>query len=147
MRVKLFKITDDSRKVHKTIGEGYEITAHIYNDMDILNPSLLLTYTTSVPFDYNSIFIPLTKRYYYINSATLKKGQGVLISCHVDVLKSYDSEIDNLQAYVLRQENNYNAYLPDNLIPLTAKTNYFNKSFGKVVEDYKYYITVNGGAY
>ena len=147
MRVKLFKITDDSRKVHKTIGEGYEITAHIYNDMDILNPSLLLTYTTSVPFDYNQIFIPLTKRYYYINSATLKKGQGVLITCHVDVLKSYDSEIDNLQAYVLRQENKYNAYLPDNLIPLTAKTNYFNKSFGKVVEDYKYYITVNGGVY
>ena len=70
-----------------------------------------------------------------------------MITCHVDVLKSYDSEIDNLQAYVLRQENKYNAYLPDNLIPLTAKTNYFNKSFGKVVEDYKYYITVNGGAY
>ena len=35
MRVKLFKITDDSRVVHKTIGEGVEITAHIYNDMDI----------------------------------------------------------------------------------------------------------------
>ena len=147
MRVKLFKITDDSRKVHKTIGEGVEIAAHIYDDMDVLNPSLLLTYTTSVPFDYNYIFIPLTKRYYYINSATLKKGQGVLITCHVDVFKSYDSEIDNLQAYVLRQENKYNAYLPDNLIPLTAKTNYFNKSCGKVVEDYKYYITVNGGAY
>ena len=147
MKVKLYNITDDSRVVHKAIGEGVEITAHIYNDMDILNPSLLLLYDESVPFSYNYVYIPLTKRYYYINSATLKSGKGVMISCSVDVLKTYAGKIDKLQAYVLRQENKYNVYLPDNLIPLTAKTNYFNKSFGKVVENYRYYITVNGGAY
>ena len=147
MRVKLFKIMDDSRVVHKTIGEGYEISAHIYGDMDILNPSLLLTYTTSVPFDYNYIFIPLTKRYYYINSAILKKGQGVLISCHVDVLKSYDDKIDNLSAFVLRQENKYNAYYPDNLIAISEQTNFYNHSFGKVMDDYSFYITTNGGKF
>ena len=145
MRVKLFTTSDDSRVVHKKLTNEIEISAHVIRDMDILNPSLLLLYNVDIPFKYNYMFIPLTKRYYYINSAILKQGKGVEITAHVDVLKTYNTEIDSLQAYVLRQENVFNDYFPDSLANLSSKTNYVNKSFGKVADDYSYYVTVNGG--
>lgn len=147
MRVKLYTTTDDSRVVHKKLQNEVEITAHILGDMDVLNPQLLLLYSEDIPFKYNYMFIPLTKRYYYINSITLKQGKGVLISAHVDVLKTYNDEIDNLSAFVLRQENKYNAYYPDNLIAISEQTNFYNHSFGKVMDDYEFYITTNGGKF
>ena len=145
MRVKLFTTSDDSRVVHKKLTNEIEISAHVIRDMDIINPSLLLLYNEDVPFKYNYMFIPLTKRYYYINSATLKQGKGVEVQAHVDVLKSYNDEIDNLSAFVLRQEHTYNPYYPDGLLAISSQTNYLNKSFGKVADDYEFYVTTNGG--
>ena len=147
MRVKLFTTSDDSRVVHKKLTNEIEITAHVIRDMDILNPSLLLLYNEDVPFKHNYMFIPLTKRYYYINSATLKQGKGVEVQCHVDVLKTYNDEIDKLNAFILRQENVFNKYYPDSLLALQSKTNYVSKPFGDVPSDYSYYVTVNGGAH
>ena len=140
MRVKLFTTSDDSRVVHKKLANEIEITAHVIRDMDVLNPSLLLLYTEDIPFKYNYMFIPLTKRYYYINTSTLKQGKGVEVQAHVDVLKTYNDEIDMLSAFVLR-----NPYYPDGLLAISSQTNYLNKSFGKVADDYQFYVTTNGG--
>ena len=147
MKVKLYRTTDDSKVVHKKLTNEIEVIAHVIRDMGILNPTLLLEYNIDIPFKYNYMFIPLTKRYYYIGEPVLRPGKGVEIPAHVDVLKTYSDEIDNLSAFVLRQENKYNAYYPDNLIAISEQTNYYNHSFGKVMDDYDFYITTNGGKF
>ena len=84
---------------------------------------------------YNYCYIPKLDRYYYIDNI-FTQGALVVISCRVDVLMSHSKDILRSSQYVLRQETKYhNAYLYDELLPITSQHNYLFDSFGDDVDD------------
>lgn len=61
----------------------------------------------------NYLYIPVFKRYYYILGIRSTINGMWEISCHVDVLMSYQNEIRAQTAIVERQETAYNLMLDD----------------------------------
>ena len=93
----------------------------------------------------NYIYIPLLKRYYFVDDIIFMEGKIKLFKCSVDVLESYKKEIKDLKCMVVRQEYKFNPYYNDALLPVRTDTNYKVQSFGNVTENYNFYITTVGG--
>jgi hypothetical protein len=104
--------------------------------LDILKPSLLLHLTDDIGdmSKYNYVKIPKYNRFYYIDTISTEGGL-IRIDCRVDVLMSHQKDILRSSQYVLRQETKYhNAYLFDNLLPITSQHNYKFTTFGEDVD-------------
>ena len=117
MIVYFYKIADDRKVVDKTTDSTTLVktcnSVHYKDDVDILNPTLEIAYDATLT-TANCLYVPDWNRYYYINNITTGM-QRLFFECHVDVLKSYTSEIKDLYCVVQRQEdiNKANLYLPD----------------------------------
>lgn len=73
--------------------------------------------------DYNYIYIPLFKRYYYINSVELISNDVTRLHLKEDVLMSWSSLIKQQLAYVERQQNDYDDDLIDELVSYSYDKN------------------------
>lgn len=112
--INLYNVSDDPRKLNKTLGNPIEVTNVRPTDIvDLMNPSFILdyneNYTTknylyaSAPFD----------RFYFITDMKIDIGKKIVISCAVDVLQTYATNIGSITADVIRQENKKDVYLAD----------------------------------
>ena len=52
-------------------------------------------------------------RYYFLENVTYKSPNIALLTCRLDVLKTYSSFIEGLECYLSRSENQGDLYLPD----------------------------------
>ena len=143
MDVVFYKNTSDRRKVGKTLEEVARVSAKVKESCSILKPEMYIMSDNVVNVNY--IYIPLLKRYYFVDDIVFMEGKIKLFKCSVDVLESYKKEIKDLKCMVVRQENKFNAYYNDALLPVRTDTNYKVQSFGNVTESYNFYITTVGG--
>lgn len=88
------------------------------SSLDILNPVIILGYK-ELYLQANYCYIPLLKRYYYINSVSLEIGKQITMGCSIDILMSYDSDIRNCTACIVRNEGiGAPTYIPDTSLPV-----------------------------
>lgn len=133
----------DNRKVGKNLtllGSG---DCALKGECSILSPIFSITgMSDGTVAKFNYVYIPDWNRYYYVDDINAEIGRGFEISCHVDVLQTYASQIRNLNGFVRRQEFEYNDYIPDIKIPARDTRNF---SFLKVgdMPSGAFYITVN----
>ncbi len=133
----------DNRKVGKSLtllGYGECV---LKGECSILSPNFTITSMSDVTAaKCNYIYIPDWNRYYFVDDIRAEVGRGFEISCHVDVLQTYASQIRGLNGFIRRQEFEYNDYIPDIRIPARDTRNY---SFLKVgdMPSGAYYLTVN----
>ena len=128
MRCELFYNKSDRRYIKKVLepvipagASSPEFNIEILEDSSIENPRLVLsTPTNSIQANY--MFIPDLARYYYIDDITLSNGR-LIVTASVDVLMSFQQEILSTWVVLERQEDLYNMYLPDNLLPLETPSN------------------------
>lgn len=118
MTITLYKISDDSRQLVKTIDLDHKIgdlTAIFKGDVDILKPVLEIAYSATYA-TANYVHIPSLNRYYFINNITVST-QRMYLDCSVDVLMTYSDEIKNLECVLARQQskNNANLFLQDGM--------------------------------
>ena len=112
--------TDDKRKITKTFSSSITASASVYGDISILSPRLLVEYNAGI-FSCNYCYIPEYNRYYYITNVNLSSGDRMIVSCSVDPLMSFSSEILSLYVTITRQEYAEDNYLPDNFMTPTSK--------------------------
>ena len=116
MTIKTYRFLGDSRKIDKTLTlvKTYS-NADIVVNMDIQSPiiSLQLDSFTDV-INFNYLYIPELRRYYYVDNSTIREDGFVQIQCKVDVLKSFKTDILASTQYVERQENKCSYQVPDN---------------------------------
>ena len=111
MTVKFYSISDDRKVVDKSlIDSGVNAnllktcsSVHYKDDVDILNPILEIAYDALLT-SANYVYVQDWGRYYYINDITTGMNR-LFFKCHVDVLKTYSSDIKQLQCIVERQES------------------------------------------
>lgn len=102
MTVQFYNTSDDTRVINKTLsGEIEKKGIRFKDDTNILQPILDLDYDERL-FTKNYCHIGLLHRYYFIKTITTTNNR-LYVHCEVDVLKTYESEIKNTNAFVVRQ--------------------------------------------
>lgn len=110
-----YNCSDDPRKLNKTLTNGVEVREiRPTENCDILNPVLELDYRVELT-DKNYVVIDAPfSRSYFITDMSITIGKKIVISCAVDVLQTYATNIGSITANVIRQEVKKDVYLADN---------------------------------
>ena len=113
MEIKFYQMSDDKRVIDKSLGTAKTLsTCQLIEPSSVINPSFTIDVDTSL-YAYNYVYIAYFGRYYYINDITVIDGARMLVTCSVDVLKSFATQIKACTVNTRRNENNYDMYLPD----------------------------------
>ena len=131
MQIQLLSISDDTRKINKTVNQITELLpcAVTEDSNSILNPRLLLKWNESY-IGANYAYIPEFQRYYFIDDISLNTGGNCVVSLSVDVLYTYSAQILQMTVTAARSSNKYNRYLNDNEQVTTNKPINQIKQFG-----------------
>lgn len=93
-----------------------EVDAVLKDETSIIDPVLVIEASLSDLAEANYCTISAFRRSYFITDMVSYTNDIVEISCHVDVLSSFASEIKANKGIVHRQENNWNLYLNDGVL-------------------------------
>lgn len=119
MTVIFYKYNDIKNKINKTLENGLTVNnVVIQNDFDITAFELLIK-DTNFNSDYNYCYIQDLGRYYFIESVERMNGSIYKIRLTVDVLKSFSTQIENIQAIITKSENP-----DDNFVDCEKSENY-----------------------
>lgn len=141
--IKLYNVSDDPRKLNKTLGTPTEVTNVRPTDIvDLMNPSFILdyneNYTTknylyaSAPFD----------RYYFITDMQVDIGKKIVISCAIDTLYTYREDIRSITANIVRSESEKEHYLPDPEYKILSGFQNYTEPFSNPLDRFQsgYYV-------
>ena len=105
MTVIFYKYNDIKNKINKTLENGLTVNdVVIQNDFDITAFELLIK-NNNFTSEYNYCYIQDLGRYYFIDSVERMNGTIYKIRLSVDVLKSFSTQIENIQAIITKSEN------------------------------------------
>lgn len=147
MEIKFYNNSSDNQVISKNITLIKSVSAEFFNDSSILNPKIVIKYDSSL-FSSNYCFIEyLNSRYYYIDDITILNGSRMLISCSVDVLMTYATQIKGLTVIIDKQsEINTSPYYNDDSYLVDDKQ--FNTSLAfpnSLLTDGQYVLITAGG--
>lgn len=141
-----YKSTAEPKRVNKedyiTVVDTIEFIFR--GETEVLHPVITLNYNR-VP-DFNYVYIPVFNRYYYVSSYSTIRNNIWEIVLTVDVLMSYKDGIKLLNAFVDRQENDYNSYIPDDerqyyegatITTETFSNDLFNRDYCFILSGYR----------
>ena len=107
MTISLYQNMSPKEKVTKTLTLVKTISGYLRDETSILDPVITIELTgdltMAVMVQVNYLYIPDFKRYYYITHMRSIRTGLMEISCHVDVLMSWDTFIRQQEAIVQRQ--------------------------------------------
>lgn len=115
-------------------------------DIDILNPSILIEMPESTTFTYSYAQIPDLNRYYYVVGITCVRKNLYRIVLRVDVLRTYADDIFSQHGLITRNENvntNSDSYLMDERIPLIDKKSVYYGSDNNDISPTSYEFQTN----
>ena len=124
-QIDLIKNLSDTNVVDKNLTTLSSVTGSLKEATSIINPVIKIA--GPIPSDCNYFYIAEFNRYYYINDLKSIHDNLYEISGHVDVLKTYASQIRGCTGIVARNAYKYNLYLDDG----SFKT-YQNPKFKKI---------------
>lgn len=103
------------------------LSCALKEESSITNPSLFVDITSSEIFSsegaLNHCYIPLYKRFYFIDNWTYERGKW-RADCSIDVLTSFKTEIGNSSQYVLRCASQSDGAIFDALYPIKNNISY-----------------------
>ena len=119
MTVIFYKYDGIKNKINKTLENGLTVNDVIMrNDFDLTAFELLIK-DTNFNSEYNYCYIQDLGRYYFIESVEKMNGTIYKIKLTVDVLKSFSTQIENIQAIITKSENP-----DDNFVDCEKSENY-----------------------
>lgn len=119
MTVIFYKYNDIKNKINKTLENGLTVNDVImHNDFDITAFELLIK-NSNFNSEYNYCYIQDLGRYYFIESVEKMNGTIYKIRVSVDVLKSFSTQIENINAVITKSENP-----DDNFVDCEKSENY-----------------------
>lgn len=132
MTVIFYKYDDIKNKINKTLSNGLTINnVIIQNDFDITDFELLIK-DTNFNSEYNYCFIQDLGRYYFIESVERMNGTIYKIRVSVDVLKSFSTQIENINAIIVKSEN------PDNKFVNCEKSETFESEVINLTDNFNH---------
>lgn len=127
--VVLCKNKSDRRCLSKEIDVILEVHGNLREATSIIDPTIIIECGLETISAVNYIRIPEFSRMYYVKKVSSVRKNLWELSCHVDVLSSFENEIKANSAIVKRQESKCNLYLNDNSIKTYQDPHIITKEF------------------
>lgn len=140
----LQKNNSPMNKIAKSLTTISTISGNLRNESELVNPTIIIQDSGTIK-SCNYLTIKEFNRSYFITSIKSIRTNVYEIEAHCDVLSSFASEILNNNAIVLRQENNFNLLLNDNVFKCKQNSRVQYKAFPSQLGNFNYILTVAGG--
>lgn len=122
------------------------LTGSLRNQSSIIDPVIEVTGITSGTVTAcNYAHIPEFGRYYFVKNITSIRTNVWVISCHVDVLQTYTTQIKAQTAVIKRQENLWNLYLDDGIFKTYQNPQIITKAFPSGFGTQNFVLAIAGG--
>ena len=121
LTLKLYHNSGENIRVDKTdyLEDELSLTGLLKEETSVTSPSILIEKNDENILNYNYVFIQEFNRYYFIDDITSENNHLWRLSCSVDVLMSFKTEILHIQnPYVARNEYQYSTNIVDNELAL-----------------------------
>lgn len=93
MNLTLYRINDDKNVINKTLGDGVTIPIMLKSDVNIVQPTLVLSDLEMYNFNnFNYCYIDVLNRFYFIDSVTSINNRLWKLECTCDVLETYKAD-------------------------------------------------------
>lgn len=102
------EFSDSTYAIESIIADNSEIIDSDNDDIVVSYENILLT-------DINYIYINDFHRYYFVDSISALNNKMYAYNCSIDVLMTYKDKIYSLNAYVKRNQYNYNKLIDDEI--------------------------------
>lgn len=123
MNIFFYTSSAEPNSFPKVLGEAIRYQGELRDECDILNPVLTIE-GLNPDTTFNYCYIPDFKRYYFITESSVVRTGLIEFVLHVDVLQSWSSQILEQEGTILRNEYDYNVWLPDDRVPLQSNGEY-----------------------
>ena len=105
MECKVYTISADPRKCDKvdnnTPYNVYHTAVKPTERVDVITPTFVFDYAESL-LTCNYLWCKEFSRYYFVDNIAIDTAGRVVLSCSIDVLQTYASDIKNCEAVVIR---------------------------------------------
>lgn len=119
-------------------------TGVLKEETSIIDPVIKIETNLANVVLANYLSIPTFERYYFINNIRSIRNGIVEVSCHVDVLESFQAGIKLNNAIVKRSENNWNLYLNDGSLRVYQNPQVVTLSFPSGFSTHEFVLAVAG---
>ena len=102
MNILLGQVTEDPIRVTKTFGQTASLTAHIKEGTSVEDPTFIIETPSQINFNY--VKVAEWNRSYFVREITALPGGRFAVACHVDVLSSFATGIQNCRAIIDKQQ-------------------------------------------
>lgn len=117
MTVTFYTFAKNENSTKRPTG-GTSKNVRLKDSTSIINPVLEMD-RFAYNHSWNYCYIPDFERYYFIND-TVYNNAVCEVSCRVDVLASWKTQIGSSTQYVVRSASEFDGTVPDNLYPITS---------------------------
>lgn len=118
--------SSEKNKLDKTLTDIETLTGTLRNDTSIIDPVFQIAGDLSSFVTANYCTVPTFGRSYFITNIRSIRSGLFEISCHVDVLSSFKTQIRTNKAIMHRSERNWNLYLNDGTLKISQKPESIN---------------------
>lgn len=120
MQVKLYDTSSDPRAINKFLTNEIELSAQLTDEAEILNPTLLLDFTSG-KINRNYMYIPEWGRYYFLEPISIINGNQITITGNIDVRMSHADRIKNAECIAERSSSSWEPYMKDPVVADSGK--------------------------
>lgn len=147
MECKFYTMKCKENVIDKTkfIEKKVEKSINLKDSTSILTPKIFVNGKIGEFREYNYLYLPATKRYYFIQNVTSVRQNLLEIECKCDVLFTFKDSILNGYAKITRSKTNYNKYMQDTeSIKTQQNTLYQTKKFPSGFDSENYILVTSG---
>lgn len=142
--IKLSTNLSEENRLDKTLVDIGTFTGALRDNCSIINPVVLLEASLVDLTGANYCEIEAFGRKYFITDITSVRTNLVQLTCRVDVLSSFATEIRQNKGIVHRQQDVWNLYLNDDVLRVYGNPIVTTVAFPKSFEGFSYVLTVAG---
>ena len=130
-------------KIGKAISTITTVSGDLKNESDVIRPEILIESDSSI-LSANYMTIDTFHRKYFIEEIQSVRTNLWLVKAHVNILKTYTSQILSNTAAVLRQENNFNLLLNDGVFKCKQDPRISYRKFPSGLGDFNFILITQG---
>lgn len=149
MELNLFTCNAENERVDKTnyISNRFVLNGNLKDASSVIDPVILIEKNNPTLYDYNYMYIPEFKRWYYINDIISVKNGLWEIHAHVDVLYTWGADIKRMNGVADKLEDilNANVYFDDGSFIMDSRNDIEVKEFPSGLNENGSYILICAG--
>lgn len=132
--------SSENNKLDKTLTDIATLSGTLKQETSIIDPVIAVEGDLSSYVGANYCTIPAFGRSYFINNIRSIRNGIFEISCHVDVLSSFKTQIRANSAIIHKSERNWNLYLNDGSLKTYQNPLVYAKEFSGGFSGTEYYV-------